>query len=744
MVKKLLFLALLILVSAPAFALVDTAWVRRYDGSGSLNDYGTDVTADDSGFVYVTGGGYETGADFTTIKYYPDGDTVWVRKYDGPGNIGDMAFSIAVDDSGNVCVTGEIRVGGTEGDYATVKYFPNGDTAWVRTYDGPGPGPDRARNIAVDNWGNVLVTGYCGSDAGGTYLDYGTIKYYPDGDTAWIRRYVGPDSVHDEAKAIAVDDSGKVYVTGASGGIGTNYDYATIKYDQNGDTVWVRRYNGSEDQEDGASDIAVDDSGNVYVTGWNFKVSDCDYATIKYFPNGDTAWVRTYDGPANEADSALAIAVDNAGNVYVTGTSYSSTTEFDFATIKYYPNGDTAWVRRYDGPGNDYDQGYAIAVDDNGNVYVTGFSAGDGTAYDYATIKYDPDGNQLWVIRYDGPASGDDYPYSIALDDSGNVYVTGYSWGSGSNYDYATIKYVESCLLPGDVNNDGMVALGDIFILAHYLYSCTPEPACPLSGDVNGNCEVDLADAIWLIYKIFLPYPQFDTLFPYCSYPENFLDPGVRDTLRVDSVEAAPGDDFVIPLSIFNDETIFANMPLMIEDTTKIVIDSIVYQGTRGEGKFFDRLDYVCEGSSGLLIFSPYELESLDSLSPGAGISGYLWGHVKAGAEQGFVKIDTSFLEPNHHLRFFKTQPKLNSLIPEFVYGGVTVLSPHICGDVNDDGIVNLADALCLAQHYFGKPCEIVPWSSDVNCDTLNNLADAMIIAQKYFGAPGVELECCE
>jgi hypothetical protein len=66
------------------------------------------------------------------------------------------------------------------------------------------------------------------------------------------------------------------------------------------------------------------------------------------------------------------------------------------------------------------------------------------------------------------------------------------------------------------------------------------------------------------------------------------------------------------------------------------------------------------------------------------------------------------------------------------------------CGDVNDDGQINLADPICLAQYYFGKPCEINPWASDVNCDASVNLGDAMIIAKKYFGAPGVELECCE
>jgi hypothetical protein len=171
-------------------------------------------------------------------------------------------------------------------------------------------------------------------------------------DTAWVRTYDGPASSYDEAAAIAVDNSGYVYVTGPSLGSGTYYDYVTIKYYPNGDTAWVRRYNGPGNGDDEAFAIAVDGSGNVSVTGYSWVSGiNYDYATIRYYPNGDTAWVRRYDGPGNGADEAFAIAVDGSGNVYVTGHSYGSGTNYDYATIRYYPNGDTAWVRRYNGPG---------------------------------------------------------------------------------------------------------------------------------------------------------------------------------------------------------------------------------------------------------------------------------------------------------------------------------------------------------------------------------------------------------
>ena len=126
-----------------------------------------------------------------------------------------------------------------------------------------------------------------------------------DVDTAWVRRYNGPTDSLDYPYAIAVDGSGSVYVTGRSEGIGTWTDYATIKYYSNGDTAWLRRYNGPENSRDYANDIAVDAAGNAYVTGQSYGIETYyDFATIKYYPNGDTAWVRRYNGPDSSADMA--------------------------------------------------------------------------------------------------------------------------------------------------------------------------------------------------------------------------------------------------------------------------------------------------------------------------------------------------------------------------------------------------------------------------------------------------------
>jgi hypothetical protein len=173
----------------------------------------------------------------------------------------------------------------------------------------------------------------------------------------------------------------------------------------------------------------------VYVTGW----SAGDYATIKYDSDGNELWVARYQGGA--FSNAVAIALDVFGNAYVTGSSAG-----DYATVKYDSDGNQLWVARYHSE-RLYSTASAMVLDATGNVYVTGSIWGDSSSHsDYATVKYDSDGNQLWVARYNGPASLDDVAHAIAVDTTGNVYITGGSctleaMDGCAEEEFATIKY---------------------------------------------------------------------------------------------------------------------------------------------------------------------------------------------------------------------------------------------------------------------------------------------------------------
>ncbi len=120
-----------------------------------------------------------------------------------------------------------------------------------------------------------------------------------------------------------------------------------------------------------------------------------------------------------------------------------------------------------------------------------------GTGDDYVTVKYDSSGNELWVKRYNEPGNFQDRGRSIAVDDSHNVYVTGWSYGSGTNYDYATIKYSEG--LRGDMDGDGMIDLEDVICLINYLYMNGPHANPAEAGNANCDEIIDLEDVVYLI-----------------------------------------------------------------------------------------------------------------------------------------------------------------------------------------------------------------------------------------------------
>jgi len=508
--KIFLFVQFVFFSNLPVLAQVDTVWVRRYQsGAGALFEEVHTLAVDKGGNVFVTGSSLVSGRpdyDYTTIKYSPKGETLCVRHYNGPGNSYDNAKALVVDDSGNVYVTGYSWTSEAKGAFATIKYSLNGDTLWVRRYDGTGISEDVVTDLVVDGSGNVYVTGHDYNIGGNGDPNYVTIKYAPNGDSIWLRIYDRPGYYYtfDYATALAVDDSGNVYVTGYSSE-GAPYDYATIKYGPNGDTLWVRIYNGPGPYStDKARDLVVGDNGNVYVTGYGDGAgTDYDYVTIKYAPNGDSLWLRRYSEPGYSSDYALALAVDDNENVYVTGYSWNGTSN-DYTTIKYAPSGDMLWLRRYNGPGDGSDGAAALAVDNSGNVYVTGNSYDSANGSDYATIKYSPNGETLAVVRYSGPGSNYDRAIALAVDDSGNVYVTGNSW-NGNSYDYATIKYRRfGCLAKsGDANNDGKVDLSDIMFNINYLIKDGPSPFTYCAGDADGDGSITFLDIIYQVNYIF-------------------------------------------------------------------------------------------------------------------------------------------------------------------------------------------------------------------------------------------------
>jgi uncharacterized delta-60 repeat protein len=395
--------------------------VRRFDGPVHGFDEAYKICVDGAGNAYVTGfitNTSATGIDWCTIKYSPTGVIMWIAIYDGGAGTGyDYPNDMCIDGMGNVYVAGSSTHDPSHIDYhdmTVIKYSPGGAPMWIKTYDGPAHVEDIAMSVKVDASGYVYVTGY--ADFGTVeHINFVTIKYDPSGmpSTSWsdvglgfgVRKYNNPAFMNnDYAYALVVDPSGNVFVTGVTiGGVPLiEKDYATVKYTSSGVQEWVNIYHGPA-FDDIPSAIALDPSGNVIVTGKSDEPGTPDFAyrTIKYSTAGAVMWVATYNGPGyhnptNDSvyydDEPTAMVVDGSGNIYVTGKSLGPT-HYDYATVKYSSSGVQTWVMRYNGLyGLANDQASAIALDPTtGGVAVTGFSAnsmGGPIAYDYLTIKY--------------------------------------------------------------------------------------------------------------------------------------------------------------------------------------------------------------------------------------------------------------------------------------------------------------------------------------------------------------------
>ncbi len=447
-------------LSLSSFSQVFQQWASRYTSSGNFMDRAKAITIDASGNVYVTGIGYGSGNfDYVTIKYDNTGSQQWVSLYNGPGNGLDEARAIGVDASGNVYVTGWSASTGGAYACATVKYNSMGVQQWAQRYSGNAN--DGAGNaIYVTPAGDVYVAGYTTTTASGQ--DFLLIKYDMGGTQQWLQSYSNLASVNqDVASALTMDGAGFLYITGYSFNTGNGLDFATQKYNNTGGAaVWTRRYNYATANRDEIPNAIAVTATNVYVTGSSQQSglnSFNDYVTqMINSSTGAQVWVNRYNGVAQEEDVANSIAVDGAGNCYVTGVSKGgATTAEDMVTIKYSLAGGQIWLRQYDGGVVNIDAGKSVQLDANANVFVTGYSH-VGTD-DCVTLKYDSTGVFNWKIKYNGTANSTDQSLALVLDNAPNAYITGVSKGSGSGDDFITIKY---CQLTAVASNDTSICLG--------------------------------------------------------------------------------------------------------------------------------------------------------------------------------------------------------------------------------------------------------------------------------------------
>ncbi len=445
--KTQILMIALLLLTASLFSQPVEQWVARYDSGGTDQLYA--MTVDASGNVYATGASVQLPftADYLTVKYNGAGVKQWEKAYNGIAGSDDRAYAIAVDALGNVYVTGGTAYDNSIvtikysslGDSLWTRTYTGPTSGHNWTF---------AKSIFVDDSGYVYIAGTSEGliAVHGLRQDYTTIKYSPLGVQQWVSRYNGPGTDADVINSMTVDLAGNVYVTGFAGGgstgSGDSYNnITTIKYNPLGDTLWTKTFAGTGISSDVANMLALDNLGNVYITGTTYVDTSVDenIITIKYAADGTELWKKFFKGPGNNTDEGIALVVDSFHNIFVTGKSvYSVTDGFDIVTIKYDSMGTQLWDKNFNGSANMHDLAESITLDNAGNVYVFGTSVNTTTAEDFQLIKYNTEGTQQWekTYTYLNAAGSQEYAMALFVDDLNNIYVAGMS-----ALDYTIVKY---------------------------------------------------------------------------------------------------------------------------------------------------------------------------------------------------------------------------------------------------------------------------------------------------------------
>lgn len=433
-------------------------WVKGFGGTRA--EYGQAIAVDANGNVFVTG-------NFAGTADFDPGPGVFNLQSNCPCDVSNPPKS----------------------DIFLAKYNRDGNLVWAI---GIGSGEaDLGQAVSVDNAGNVYITGSFWNTAdfdpgpgvhnltsAGNY-DIFLAKYDTDGNFLWANSY--GSILADAGYGLKLDGAGNAFLVGsffgtvdfdpgpgvASYNSNGNSDVFFAKYNASGGLIWAKDIEGTGEQN--GRSIDVDQSGNIYVTGTFFGTSDFDPGPgtttftgagskdpffAKYTPDGDFLWAKTIGSFGDE--EAIKIAADASGNLYASGyfvgtvdfdpgpgtTSLTSPSGlFDGFLLKLNTAGDFQWVIRV---GNNQDDNtLSVAVDRTGNPYICGYFQGTvdfdpGPAtYNLTTpissayfAKYNAAGNLVFAQKEGNPS--DEAAYGIAVDATGNIYVTGYFTGSST------------------------------------------------------------------------------------------------------------------------------------------------------------------------------------------------------------------------------------------------------------------------------------------------------------------------
>lgn len=514
MVKQISLVALLF-IGFTANAQYIRDWVTSLPTpSGTIN--GLSSAADGSGNLYILQSENPLRDYMILTKYDEFGLIVWQRYVDRPGTENYGAAGITIGENDNIYMTAYEGGGGSR-FIVLFKYDPNGNEIWSTVHLQTSALP---RRIKYASDGYLYITG--GSDVFLPPNQCLTLKYNAAGELIWSdlldheENNIGNDFI--------VDDSSNVYV---SHGLGV------IKYSHNGDEVWSSTTDLSGV---GGHRIALDNEGNVIVAGNASYPQPRDIEVFKFDNSGNLLWSRSYDGSLGEDDSPTAITVDEGGNIYIVGISnsyISGTSVGAFIVLKYDSDGNIEFERILTGStltGGSH-QGAEIMISPDGNLYASGCLYNTDTKADAFVCKMDTYGNILWQDNCNLPDNENETFRQMHFDENGNIYLVGISSeAQWSNHATAVMaKYcgnqcssINHTSITGKVYNDlneNCVEEGEEEMLEGRMVS--------LSGSIQAHALTDTGGN----FGFYVPPGEYSLNVSTNNYWVNTCDPGISVSL---------------------------------------------------------------------------------------------------------------------------------------------------------------------------------------------------------------------
>lgn len=443
-ISKALVFLLLIFLNSNGYSQIYREWVKKYNGTANSFDIAVSLKLSETSDIYIFGSttNINSSTDATIIKYNTSGHVLWQNVYNGYASSADDVKKGYLDINGNVYVTGFTTDTDNIIKILTIKCSPEGNRLWSGVFLGVNHNQGFGQDIITDANLNVFVCGFARRPNGS--LDAVTIKYSPLGSILAYSVYSITSNSSEMALSLCIDHSGNIYVLGTTDAISGYKDIFILKYNNSLNLISSSIFSGSEIGDDKAVKIIFDRTGNLTaLLSLNNSGRNFDYTVMRFNLSLGLFMQYHHNGYGNHQDIPYDLIMDSQNNIYVTGSSRNSDTlgSEDIVTIKIDPTGQLLWSRFYNGSNRGIDYGTCLALDNQGYIYVGGTTDEHDGHLVYALLKYSPSGDLHWLQTYSTQYKSEDFVSEIATDNNYNIYVTGISFDSLSDYNMTTIKY---------------------------------------------------------------------------------------------------------------------------------------------------------------------------------------------------------------------------------------------------------------------------------------------------------------